>query len=90
MSKAASCSLVVTVIIILFPLSLLANYYNFLDFGGVDERLQQRLRKVQSKRNWAALRIKLVASEPDEKTASPKTTTNPTQNESKSEITNPA
>ena len=74
----------------MFSISLLAKYYNFLDFGGVDERLQQRLRKVQSKRNWAALRIKLVASEPDEKTASPKTTTNPTQNESKSEITNPA
>ena len=76
-----------------FPIILFANDYNFLDFGGVDERLQTRLRKVQSKRNWAALRIKLVASEPDDKTATSKTTTDPTQNnesEKSEKITNPA
>ena len=32
--------------------------------GGIDDRIQARVRKVQTKRNWAALRKKLVADDP--------------------------
>ena len=39
-------------------------FYTDVDTGGVDDRLQARLRKVQTKRNWAALRKKLVADDP--------------------------
>ena len=45
-------------------------FYTDVDTGGVDDRLQARLRKVQTKRNWAALRKKLVADVPADESKS--------------------
>ena len=46
-------------------------FYTDVDTGGVDDRLQARLRKVQTKRNWAALRKKLVADDPKSEGGNP-------------------
>ena len=47
-------------------------FYTDVDTGsGVDEIIQKRLRKVQTKRNWAALRKKLVADDPKSEGGNP-------------------